>query len=207
MAHPAPPSSPSNTPSHTGGSRSASSQPPWSVTASANSLPHAFQESFPFKMRSLSLPFAAAHLRSSRWLYAGRSPPAADIHLNGQFPSPQSTIPQMCVVSGPTPSIAAYEERLANQSRFPAPLFTSHAFHPDDGPHPWRIRRASAQHRSHAPRIPYLSNVTGTWIRPEEATDPAYWARHIRSTVRFSAPSRSRRPPRPSSPNGARTRS
>ena len=35
------------------------------------------------------------------------------------------------------------------------------------------------------PRIPYLSNVTGTWIKTEEATDPAYWARHIRSTVRF----------------------
>ena len=36
------------------------------------------------------------------------------------------------------------------------------------------------------PRIPYLSNVSGTWIKAEEATDPAYWARHIRSTVRFS---------------------
>ena len=36
------------------------------------------------------------------------------------------------------------------------------------------------------PRIPWLSNVSGTWIKAEEATDPAYWARHIRSTVRFS---------------------
>src|SRR5689334_19881682 len=36
-----------------------------------------------------------------------------------------------------------------------------------------------------APQIPYLSNVTGTWIRPEEATDPSYWARHMSQPVRF----------------------
>lgn len=38
-----------------------------------------------------------------------------------------------------------------------------------------------------APRIPFLSNVTGTWIRASEATDPYYWARHLRQAVRFSA--------------------
>jgi acyl transferase domain-containing protein len=38
-----------------------------------------------------------------------------------------------------------------------------------------------------APRIPYVSNLTGTWIRPEQATDPLYWARHLRLPVRFSA--------------------
>lgn len=38
----------------------------------------------------------------------------------------------------------------------------------------------------HPPRTPIISNVTGTWIRPEEATDPEYWVRHLRSTVLFS---------------------
>ncbi len=38
----------------------------------------------------------------------------------------------------------------------------------------------------HKPRIPMLSNVTGTWMTDEEATDPARWARQIRSTVRFA---------------------
>lgn len=37
-----------------------------------------------------------------------------------------------------------------------------------------------------APEIPFVSNVTGTWITAEEATDPAYWARHLRQTVRFA---------------------
>jgi acyl transferase domain-containing protein len=37
-----------------------------------------------------------------------------------------------------------------------------------------------------APRLPWLSNVTGTWISAEEATDPAYWGRHLRAPVRFA---------------------
>jgi phthiocerol/phenolphthiocerol synthesis type-I polyketide synthase E len=36
------------------------------------------------------------------------------------------------------------------------------------------------------PRIPYISNYTGTWIKETEATDPQYWAAHLRHTVRFS---------------------
>jgi acyl transferase domain-containing protein len=36
------------------------------------------------------------------------------------------------------------------------------------------------------PQIPYISNVTGTWILPEQTTDPDYWARHMCQTVRFA---------------------
>jgi acyl transferase domain-containing protein/acyl carrier protein len=36
-----------------------------------------------------------------------------------------------------------------------------------------------------APRIPYVSCITGTWITDAEATDPNYWARHLCRTVRF----------------------
>jgi amino acid adenylation domain-containing protein len=35
------------------------------------------------------------------------------------------------------------------------------------------------------PRIPYISNVTGTLITPAEATNPDYWGRHLAETVRF----------------------
>jgi phthiocerol/phenolphthiocerol synthesis type-I polyketide synthase E len=38
----------------------------------------------------------------------------------------------------------------------------------------------------HAPTIPYVSNVTGDWIRPEDATDATYWAKQLRDTVQFS---------------------
>jgi acyl transferase domain-containing protein/acyl carrier protein len=37
----------------------------------------------------------------------------------------------------------------------------------------------------HPPQVPFISNLTGTWINPQEATDPEYWARHLRSTVQF----------------------
>lgn len=36
------------------------------------------------------------------------------------------------------------------------------------------------------PTQPFVSNVTGTWIRPEEARDPRYWVRHLRQPVRFA---------------------
>ena len=95
--------------------------------------------------------------------------------------------PAMCVVSGPNDAIESYEKLLAEQSIACRRLFTSHAFHsammePILGAFEQRLRGI----KLHAPHIPYLSNVTGTWIKAEEAADPAYWARHIRSTVRFS---------------------
>lgn len=112
---------------------------------------------------------------------------AHDLQLTGSLSIAAINNPGMCVVSGPTPEIAAFEESLAKQSIACRRLFTSHAFHsammdPILGVFEERLRGVKMS----APRIPYLSNVTGTWITAEEATDPAYWARHIRSTVRFS---------------------
>ncbi|HEX9412756.1 MAG TPA: phosphopantetheine-binding protein, partial [Ktedonobacterales bacterium] len=40
------------------------------------------------------------------------------------------------------------------------------------------------------PALPFISNVTGTWITAADATDPRYWARHARQTVRFAAGAR-----------------
>ncbi|MGI4727984.1 MAG: amino acid adenylation domain-containing protein [Janthinobacterium lividum] len=37
------------------------------------------------------------------------------------------------------------------------------------------------------PKIPLVSTVTGTWIKPEEAVNPAYWSAHIRKTVLFNS--------------------
>lgn len=38
----------------------------------------------------------------------------------------------------------------------------------------------------HPPRIPFLSNCSGTWITAEQAVRPEYWVEHLRSTVRFA---------------------
>jgi acyl transferase domain-containing protein/thioesterase domain-containing protein len=111
----------------------------------------------------------------------------SEIHVNGALSMAAINNPAMCVVSGPKDAIESYEKSLAEQSIACRHLFTSHAFHsammdPILGAFERRLRGI----KLHAPCIPYLSNVTGTWIKAEEATDPAYWARHIRSTVRFS---------------------
>jgi amino acid adenylation domain-containing protein len=45
--------------------------------------------------------------------------------------------------------------------------------------------RAVSMERS-APRIPIVSNLTGDWMTEADAQDPSYWARHLRSTVRFA---------------------
>lgn len=36
------------------------------------------------------------------------------------------------------------------------------------------------------PNIKFVSNFTGTWISDQEATDPEYWVKHLRNTVKFS---------------------
>jgi acyl transferase domain-containing protein len=45
---------------------------------------------------------------------------------------------------------------------------------------------AIARVKLNPPRIPFVSNVSGAWITDAQATDPAYWAQHMRRTVRFA---------------------
>ncbi|HEX2090826.1 MAG TPA: beta-ketoacyl synthase N-terminal-like domain-containing protein [Longimicrobiaceae bacterium] len=95
--------------------------------------------------------------------------------------------PSECVVSGPVEAVDDLQERLARLGTSCRRLTTSHAFHsalmePVLGPFLEEVKRIRLQ----PPRLPFISNVTGTWIRPGEATDPAYWVRHLRETVRFS---------------------
>lgn len=96
--------------------------------------------------------------------------------------------PSRCVVSGPTAEIDAFEKALAVRGVTSTALHTSHAFHSS---HMDPILQSFAQSVGHVKRgpstIPFISNLTGTWISDEEARDPQYWARHLRHTVRFAA--------------------
>jgi len=95
--------------------------------------------------------------------------------------------PRQCVVSGPTEVVRELEARLGGRGVETRRLATSHAFHsrmmePILAEFESLVRAV----RPGAPRIPYVSNVTGTWILAEQATDPAYWSRHLREPVRFA---------------------
>ncbi len=95
--------------------------------------------------------------------------------------------PGLCVVAGPFAAVDELEKSLTARDVVTRRLHTSHAFHsamvePVVEP----LRRCLREVALSAPRIPYVSCVTGEWIRPEQATSPDYWARHAREPVRFA---------------------
>ncbi|MFI8514128.1 beta-ketoacyl synthase N-terminal-like domain-containing protein [Streptomyces sp. NPDC085460] len=95
--------------------------------------------------------------------------------------------PSVCTVAGPKEAIRELTSRLTADGVAHRKVVTSHAFHsammdPAVAPLTELLRTVELRR----PQIPFLSNRTGTWIRDDEATDPAYWAGHLRDTVRFA---------------------
>jgi len=95
--------------------------------------------------------------------------------------------PSICVLSGTAPAIDAIEKDLVEQGLPCRRLHTSHAFHSSmmDPVITQFVERLSRVNLK-PPQIPYLSNLTGSWITPELATNPGYWGSHMRQTVRFA---------------------
>ncbi|TDV43151.1 type I polyketide synthase [Actinophytocola oryzae] len=94
--------------------------------------------------------------------------------------------PGTCVVAGPVEAVAAYADTLKAAGVKAKELRTSHAFHssmmdPVLAEFTDVVRGVALA----APRIRFLSNVSGDWITDEQATDPEYWAAHLRRPVRF----------------------
>lgn len=95
--------------------------------------------------------------------------------------------PGLCVVSGTCDDIAELQQLLTVQGIVCRPLHASHAFHSammDPILDEFHARVSAVA--LNAPQIRYVSNLTGTWITKDEATDPGYWVRHLRGCVRFS---------------------
>ena len=124
----------------------------------------------------LSVPSSSAELR--RRLAGEEWRETALAAING---------PRECTVSGPPPAIAALRQELAADGIPCRPLAVSHAFHSAavepilDG-----FRKALLEIELRPPTLPFPANVTGQWIRPQEATDAEYWVRHLRQPVRFA---------------------
>jgi acyl transferase domain-containing protein/acyl carrier protein len=92
-----------------------------------------------------------------------------------------------CVLAGPTDAIEYLEGHLSELGIITQRIETTHAFHstmlePVIEP----LTRLVQEITFHAPTIPYISNITGTWITDEQASDPNYWAQHMCQTVRFA---------------------
>ena len=96
--------------------------------------------------------------------------------------------PTASVVGGPTLSVEAFASKLKADGIVARMLQTSHAFHstmmdPAVAPFEAEVRKVVLSE----PRIPVISTLTGKLLSAAEATDPHYWARHLREPVRFSA--------------------
>ncbi len=95
--------------------------------------------------------------------------------------------PHFCVVAGDTAALDELERRLAGRGVACARLRTTHAFHSAMmEPAMAALTDAARGIAMRPPRIPWISNVTGTWITAADLADGAYWARHMRGTVRFA---------------------
>ena len=115
------------------------------------------------------------------------SPDALAEHLTGDVDIAAVNEPGGCVVAGSEESIRQFNDRLTEKGIVARRVRTSHAFHSRlmDSMIPEFTGFLSRQ-TLREPQIPLLSNVTGTWLAASEATNPATWARQVRSTVRFS---------------------
>ncbi|MBD2355235.1 acyltransferase domain-containing protein [Tolypothrix sp. FACHB-123] len=92
-----------------------------------------------------------------------------------------------CVVAGTIQAVEELSQELRAKGLACRQLQTSHAFHSF-------MMEAIADSFTQLvqtinlqpPQIPYLSNVTGTWITTAQATNPSYWTQHLCQPVRFA---------------------
>ncbi|MEO3813319.1 beta-ketoacyl synthase N-terminal-like domain-containing protein [Sphaerisporangium sp. B11E5] len=95
--------------------------------------------------------------------------------------------PAITVISGDQRTALDVARGWRGQGRKAKRLRVSHAFH---SPHMDAVldefREIAAGLSYGEPRIPVISNLTGRPAGAAELSDPAYWARHLRGTVRFA---------------------
>ncbi|WP_414620777.1 SDR family oxidoreductase [Calothrix sp. CCY 0018] len=97
-----------------------------------------------------------------------------------------SNAPTNCVVSGSSEAIDNLQQELQQIGVSCRRLHTSHAFHSQMmEPIIDTFVQFLQKVKLNPPKIPFVSNVMGTWITAAQATDPNYWAKHLRQPIRF----------------------
>jgi acyl transferase domain-containing protein/thioesterase domain-containing protein/acyl carrier protein len=98
-----------------------------------------------------------------------------------------SNSPQLSIVSGPRPALDALAQRLATQG------IESRRVRINIAAHSRMLEGILGRFREflrgmtlNRPALPVISNLTGEWLTDDQATDPEYWVRHLRNTVRYS---------------------
>ena len=113
---------------------------------------------------------------------------AVESYLDSDVSIAAINAPALTVVSGTYKAIEALKDKLNNMGIGCTKLHTSHAFHSFMmDPVLEEFKGLFSKIKTGKMNIPFISNVTGNWIKQEEAISPEYWAKHLRKEVRFSA--------------------
>jgi phthiocerol/phenolphthiocerol synthesis type-I polyketide synthase E len=95
--------------------------------------------------------------------------------------------PKMSVASGTIEAMEKLERRLAEHRIAAVRLASRNAFHTPLMAEAARAFRQRVEGVTrHAPTIPWLSNVSGTWVDSDDAQSPQYWGNQILARVRFT---------------------
>lgn len=121
----------------------------------------------------LSLPFSPEEVSTK---YLGTE---LDIAVVNKF--------DQTVVSGPITAIDALKEVL-NKEEIHAPRLhihvAAHSRYVESVLEPFKNHLATIQFND--PKIPWISNLDGQYIKPETIKNPDYWVNHLRQTVHFA---------------------
>ncbi|MHC5763842.1 type I polyketide synthase, partial [Nostoc sp.] len=124
---------------------------------------------------------------SGAMLSVALSEEAIQSYLNENLSLAAINAPSSCVVSGLEPAIDQLQQELQSAGVSCRRLHTSHAFHSQMmEPVIETFTQSLRKVKLNPPQIPFLSNVTGTWITAAQATDSNYWASHLRQPVCFN---------------------
>jgi amino acid adenylation domain-containing protein len=105
----------------------------------------------------------------------------ADVHIAAH------NAPRLTSVSGSPEAVARLVTLLQERRILFSRLQTLNAAHsPVMAPVLEPLRAHLRTLRLHPPQRPFVSNLTGTWITPEQATSADYWCEHVRQPVRFT---------------------
>jgi len=112
-----------------------------------------------------------------------------DVHpqLSEEISLAAVSSPMTCILAGTVEAIEQLKRQFMSRDIVCSIVTTTYPFH---SPMLYPIRDAVMEVTRNLtlslPQIPYISNVTGTWITDNEATDASYWATHMCQTVRFA---------------------
>lgn len=115
------------------------------------------------------------------------SPSEVGRYLNDHISLAAINGPDQVVLSGTFEAIDELKRLLDNAGISFVTLHTSHAFHSAMlNPVLDEFKKTLLEIAFKKPAVHFVSNVTGEFIKDEEATSADYWCKHMRETVRFS---------------------